>query len=90
MKATVTPTRRFTRTGFVAAVGAAASALITIGITAVLRDGESNANRPAVAVVAGHNLPATADAAEHWIGSAPPLAHLSALRTPPSTGWSRP
>jgi hypothetical protein len=70
MEATVTPdhTRRFRRTAYVAALGAATGALITIGISALLTDDESSAERaPIVAVAAGHNLPATADAAEQWL-----------------------
>jgi hypothetical protein len=70
MEATITPTprRQFLRSAYVATLGAATGALITIGISAWLTHDESSAERAAtVPAAAGHNLPATADAAERWL-----------------------
>jgi hypothetical protein len=70
METTITPThtRQILRTARTATLGAATGALITIAIGAVLIDDDSNETRAAtIPALARHNLPATADAAEHWL-----------------------
>ena len=66
---TITPIHsgRFRQTVFVAVLGAIAGAVLTIGISALLRDDKSGpAQAKDVTASAGPGL-ATADAAEHWL-----------------------
>ncbi len=70
MATTITPThpRHLLRTAYAATLGAAIGALLTVGISALVTNDESNAERAAILpAAAAHNLPATADAAEQWL-----------------------
>ena len=70
MEATITPThtRQILRTATAVTLGAAIGALFTIGINAVLTGDDSSETRAARGpAIASYNLPATADAAEHWL-----------------------
>ena len=70
MEATITPThtRQILRTATAVTLGAAIGALFTIGINAVLTGDDSSEARAARGpAIASYNLPATADAAEHWL-----------------------
>ena len=70
MEATITPTHtcQILRTATAVTLGAAIGALFTIGINAVQTGDDSSETRAARGLaIASYNLPATVDAAEHWL-----------------------